>query len=122
MTNKKQLEKAEGYVKANKECLESERASEETYKIMFKGALVGLAYTGIRGLIGPEVDLGFDRVTNPLQLLDAIGFATAIYSVPLGLAYGISHLATKMDEKDLKTAESKLEELSDNYKFERGHI
>jgi hypothetical protein len=122
----KEINSNEGSLKFSKDC-------ENLYKTIFKIGLGGIIYLGVRSFVGPELDVYSKEITNALQAFDTTGaMITSIFGFTGGLSYGVSYLARKSDERDLNKlknglkergiSESELEKLSENYKFERGHI
>jgi hypothetical protein len=123
MTNQQDLKNASEEIEHEREALETSRDGERASKIFFKAGLVGLAYLGVRSLIGPELDLYAKEIHSTLQAIDV---NAAVYSflgvVAGGIGYGLSYLSRKENERDLKNAESELENLTEDYNFSRGHI
>jgi hypothetical protein len=116
-------------INSNKGSLEFSKDCEKIYKTIFKIGLGGIAYLGLRTIIGPEIDWYSKNITNAWQILDSLGISiSALYGGAGGLSYGVSYLARKSDERDLNKlkdnlkergmSESELERLAEEYKFE----
>ncbi len=123
MTTKQDLREAEEDVKIEKEGLEYSKEYVNIGKGIAKIGLASLTYLGIRSFLGPEIGPSEEHLTSFLEYLDALNVVSAaLCGIGGGISYLAFHLVKKDSERDLKKAESKLEELSENYKFGRGHI
>jgi len=116
MTTQKELYEAEEKVRSERGVLALTKDREKEFKKYFKIGLGAGAYLGLRTLVGPEIDL---NIISPdiWQVLDTAAVIGSVFGGGFcGLTYGVTYLIRKRDEKDLKNAESKLAEISKEYK------
>ncbi|MGY4884031.1 MAG: hypothetical protein ACP5NZ_00440 [Nanobdellota archaeon] len=117
MNLKQKLENAKDKFIANRASLDVSRESEGLYRRLFKVGLGGGAYLGFRTLIGPEIDIGIEDITNTWGVLDNIGACIGSFAGGLGgLGYAIAYLGRRGDEKRLEEARTELEKISMEYK------
>jgi hypothetical protein len=115
MITQKELYEAEEKVRSERGVLALTKDREKEFKKYFKIGLGTTAYLGLRTFVGPEMDL---NIISPdiWQFLDSCAVVGSAFGGGFcGLAYGVTYLIRKRDEKDLKNAESKLAKLSKEY-------
>ncbi len=122
MTTKQDLREAEEKVDAHNKVFEEYRNSLKLSKEFFKVGLGCVAYLGLRFYFGPEIDsvLGENSIITVVP--DTLGMVGSYGCLISGISSLTLIPQEKEKERNLRYAQSELEVLSENYKFERGHI